>query len=336
MALGSGLASSLGIAQETTYGVYAAPSRFHEFDKVDLKKTKNTKQGGGLAAGRYAQLGSRRVVTSEAAAGSFDMEVPNKGMGLLLQHIFGSSSAPVQQAATAAYLQTHVFGDNFGKSLTAQLGIPDTTGTVRPYTYKGGKITSAEFTCGVDDLLTCSIELDCQRVTETETLAAPSLLTGVTPFHFGQMSVQIGTYGAETTPVGVKKMSCKIERGQADDRFYAASTTGALPALKAEPITNDWVKVSGGIDTDFVDKTVFADRFRDDASASLVWSFTGPLIASTFYQRFTIKLPMIFLDGDTPTVEGVDVVSPTFPYVAQLDGTNPLVTCEYVSTDTVV
>jgi hypothetical protein len=43
----------------------------------------------------------------------------------------------------------------------------------------------------------------------------------------------------------------------------------------------------------------------------------------------------VFFDGDTPVVEGPDVVSGSFPFTAQLDGTNALVTCDYMSVDTV-
>ena len=43
---------------------------------------------------------------------------------------------------------------------------------------------------------------------------------------------------------------------------------------------------------------------------------------------------MVFFDGDTPTVDGPDVTSGGYPFVAQLDGTNPLVSIDYISTDT--
>jgi hypothetical protein len=51
-----------------------------------------------------------------------------------------------------AYLQTHPLTDSTGKFFTLQEGVPDLTGTVRPQTFKGGKITSAEFSCKVDEI----------------------------------------------------------------------------------------------------------------------------------------------------------------------------------------
>lgn len=329
MAIGSGLAASIGFAAESTYGTYVAPTRFLEYIKADLKKKKNVVQGGGLAAGQIAQLGSRRVVTSESVEGGFELEVANKGMGLLLAHLLGSSATPVQQGATAAYLQAHTVGDNIGKSLTIQHGVPDLTGTVRPFTFKGCKLSGAEFSCKVGELLTMSLDVDGRQASEVETLVAASLATGVAPFHWAQMSVKLGTFGAEAAVSGVKGFSVKFDRGMASERFYAGAG-----GLKAEPIMNDFLKVSGSIEVDLVNKADFADRFAADSATSLVIEFVGPLIASTYYQTFRIKLPMVFFDGDTPTVDGPDVTSGGYPFVAQLDGTNPLVSIDYISTDT--
>lgn len=329
MAIGSGLAASIGFAAESTYGTYVAPTRFLEYIKADLKKKKNVVQGGGLAAGRIAQLGSRRVVTSESVEGGFELEVANKGMGLLLAHLLGSSATPVQQGATAAYLQAHTVGDNIGKSLTIQHGVPDLTGTVRPFTFKGCKLSGAEFSCKVGELLTMSLDVDGRQASEVETLVAASLATGVAPFHWAQMSVKLGTFGAEAAVSGVKGFSVKFDRGMASERFYAGAG-----GLKAEPIMNDFLKVSGSIEVDLVNKADFADRFAADSATSLVIELVGPLIASTYYQTFRIKLPMVFFDGDTPTVDGPDVTSGGYPFVAQLDGTNPLVSIDYISTDT--
>ena len=329
MAIASGLAAQIGVAAESTYGTYVAPTRFPEYNKADLKKKKNVVQGGGLAAGQIAQLGSRRVVTSESVEGGFELEVANKGMGLLLAHLLGSSATPVQQGATAAYLQAHTVGDNIGKSLTIQHGVPDLTGTVRPFTFKGCKLSGAEFSCKVGEPLTMSLDVDGRQASEVETLVAASLATGVAPFHWAQMSVKLGAFGAEAAVSGVKGFSVKFDRGMASERFYAGAG-----GLKAEPVMNDWLKVSGSLDVDLVNKADFADRFAADSATSLVIEFVGPLIASTYYQTFRIKVPMVFFDGDTPTVDGPDVTSGGYQFVAQLDGTNPLVSIDYISTDT--
>ncbi|MFE5079965.1 phage tail tube protein [Streptomyces mirabilis] len=328
MAIGSGLGAQLGISAETTYGTFVAPSKFVEFTKQNLALKKTTAQSAGIAAGRLLPLSSRRVLTRQEVQGSIDLEIVNKSMGVLLQALMGTSVTPVVQGATAAYLQTHTLADTAGKSLTIQAGIPLTTGTVTDKTFLGCKVTSAEFACEVGGMLTGAFDFDGKTCDEAQTLATASY-PNMSPFHFGQMAVRTGAYGTEVARDGVRKVSVKIERPQAVERFYAGQA-----GLKKEPISNDQVKITGTLETDYID-TVLDDLHTSDAATSLVWEFTGPLIASTFFETFRITLPAVRFDEGPPTVEGFDVVRPTFNFTALYDGTNP-VKIEYMSTDVTV
>ncbi|MFH9012541.1 phage tail tube protein [Streptomyces sp. NPDC017943] len=325
MAIGSGLGAQLGIAAETTYGTFVAPAKFIEFTKESLALKKTTAQSAGIAAGRLMALSSRRVVTRREVGGSIDLEVTNKGMGLLLQALMGTSVTPVQQGAGPAYLQTHTLASVAGKSLTIQKGVPLTTGTVTDKTFVGCKVTSAEFSCGMGEMLTSTFEVDGKDCDESQTLAAASY-SNMAPFHFGQMALKTGTYSSETALDGIRKVSCKIERPQDVERYYANQS-----ALKKEPIENDQVKITGNMETDYTG-TALDDLHTSDGATSLVWEFVGPLIAATFYETFRITLPAIRLDEGPPTVDGFGVVKPTFNFTALYDGTN-LPKIEYISTD---
>ncbi|TXS36925.1 phage tail tube protein [Streptomyces sp. OR43] len=325
MAIGSGLGAQVGIAAETTYGTYVAPSKFVEFTKESLQLKKVTAQSAGIAAGRLMPLSSRRVVTQRSAAGSLEMEVTNKAMGVLFQSLMGTTVTPVQQAATSAYLQTHLLADVAGKSLTLQKGLPLTTGVVTRKNFLGCKVISAEFSCEVGGMLTVSFELDCKDVEETSVLAVATY-PAMSPFHFGQMAVKTGTLASEVARDGIRKVSVKIERPQATERYYAGAS-----GLKAEPITNDQVKITGSLEGDYVD-TVLDDLHTSDGGMSFVWDFTGPLIAAANPERFTIKVPVIKLDDAPPTVEGFDLVKPSFNFTGLSNGTN-VPSIEYMSTD---
>jgi hypothetical protein len=325
MAIGSGLGAQIGIAAETTYGTYAAPSKFIEFTKESLVLKKTTAQSAGIAAGRLMALSSRRVLTQKEASGSIELEVTNKAMGLFLQALMGTTVTPVQQGATTAYLQTHNLADTAGKSLTIQKGVPLTTGTVTDKTFVGCKILSAEFSCEVGGMLMATFEFDGKDCDETQTLSVASYPT-MSPFHFGQMGLKTGTFGAEAALDGVRKVSIKIERPQATDRFYANQS-----ALKKEPISNDLVKVTGSLEMDYVATTV-DDLHTSDGATSLVWEFIGPIIEAANAETFRITLPAIKVDDAPPTVEGFDVVRPTFNFTGLYDGTNP-VSITYISTD---
>ncbi|SED27117.1 hypothetical protein SAMN05216532_4018 [Streptomyces sp. 2231.1] len=328
MAIGSGLGAQLGIAAETTYGTFVAPAKFIEFTKESLVLKKTTAQSAGIAAGRLLALSSRRVLTRKEVSGSIDLEVTNKSMGLLLQALMGTTVTPVQQGATTAYLQTHTLADTAGKSLTIQKGVPLTTGTVTDKTFLGCKVTSGEFSCEVGGMLTGSFEFDGKDCDEGQTLAAASY-SNMAPFHFGQMALKTGTYGAETALDGIRKVSVKVERPQDVERFYANQA-----ALKKEPIANDQVKITGTLETDYV-ATTLDDLHTSDAATSLVWEFVGANIASTYFDTFRITLPAVKLDEGPPVVDGFGVVKPSFNFTALYDGTNP-VKIEYISTDTAV
>ncbi|MHC3392094.1 phage tail tube protein [Streptomyces lavendulocolor] len=325
MAIGSGLGAQLGIAVESSYGTFVAPTKFVEFTKESLVLKKTTAQSSGIAAGRLMQLGSRRVVTQREAGGNLDMEVTNRGMGPLLQALMGTTVTPVQQGATAAYLQTHTLADTAGKSLSIQKGVPLTTGTVTDKSFVGCKIVGAEFSCGTGEMLAASWEIDAKDCSESETLAAASY-TAMSPFHFGQMAVKTGSYGAESALDGVRKMSLKIERPQATDRFYAGQA-----GLKKEPITNDWVKITGSLEMDYVATTI-DDLHTSDGSTSLVWEFVGPVIEGAHNETIRFKIPVIRFDDAPPTVDGPEIVRPTFNFTGLLDLTNPTA-IEYLSAD---
>ncbi|MFC5217334.1 phage tail tube protein [Streptomyces coerulescens] len=326
MAIGSGLGAQLGIAAESSYGTYQAPSKFVEFTKESLVLKKSTAQSAGIAAGRLLPLSSRRVLTRKEASGSIDMEVTNKAMGLLLQGLMGSPATPVQQGVTTAYLQTHTLASVAGKSLTIQKGVPLTSGVVTDKTFVGCKIISAEFSCESPGMLTATFEIDGKDCDEGQTLAVASY-SAMSPFHFGQMAVKAGAYASEAALDGIRKVSVKIERPQDVERFYAGQA-----GLKREPIENDQVKISGTLETDYT-HTTLDDLHTSDAATSLVWEFIGPNIASTFDEAFRIVLPAIKLDEGPPTVDGFGVVKPSFNFTGLFDGTNqPRI--EYMSTDT--
>jgi hypothetical protein len=326
MAIGSGLGAQIGIAAESAYGTFVAPTRFPEFTKESLVLKKTTATSSGIAANRIIALASRRVVTRREASGSIDLEIANKGMGLLVQALMGTSVTPVQQAVTTAYLQTHTLADTAGKSLTIQKGVPLTTGVVTDKTFIGCKITSGEFSCGVGEMLTGTFEIDGKDCDEAQTLAAASYVNA-SPFHFGQMALKTGSFGAETALDGIRKVTCKVERPQDTERFYANQS-----ALKKEPISNDLVKITGSLETDYV-ATTLDDLHTSDGTTSLVWEFVGPLIASTYFETFRVTLPAVKLDEGPPAVDGYGIVKPTFNYTGLYDGTN-LPKIEIISVDT--
>src|ERR1035437_4913860 len=103
MAVGGGLAGSIGIGKETAYGTAVAPTRFPQVTAPKLARVSNFVQGEGLGAGRIVELGGRHVETYQTAAGTIDFDWMSNDMGFIFDDIMGSASIPVQIGTTTAY-----------------------------------------------------------------------------------------------------------------------------------------------------------------------------------------------------------------------------------------
>ena len=329
MAVGAGIGASLGIGIETAYGTYAAPTSWTEFDKESLALEAKDVDGQGIAAGRLVEAGSQRVRTSRQAKGAVDTSVFQTGMGTWLAALMGSTAAPVQQATSTAYLQTHTLGNPNGISRTIQMGIPDLEGAVHPYTFLGCKITDGKFTCGLDELLKASFTIDAMDVTETETLVTPAFVTPNPEFHFAEGVVLMGAYGSEAAVAGIRKAEIDIKWTLEENRFYFGGA-----GLKQEPVVNGWAAISGTLDTDLLDKTKTVDLYNANTPTSLLLTFTGPIISGTYAYEFTIHIPQIWFTGKPPEVGGPGVVQPAMSFVGRSDETNAPMTLTYQSTDT--
>lgn len=334
---GSGVGSQFGLAAESVYGTYVAPTRFLEATKASVKAAINTVDWAGLASGRLGNRADGRATTSKGGSVSIqDLVLTNQDMGLILELVMGGDGSPSADAGTpVATTFTFPLADTHGKMATMQSGVPQTDGTVVPYTALGCKVTSAEFSCGVDTDLTANIDCDARVVTKDETLAAASYAASRKPFHFGQMSVKVGDNVAGLAAVsGVRTASIKVERGIDTGQYYANNS-----GLKSEPTTNDKVKITGQLDVDFVLAADFADRYHDQSQFALEISFTGAAIHDSVAESITFLIPAAFLDADTPEVDGPDVVKTSFTFTAYVDtegADQHMLTITYVSKDSAV
>lgn len=320
---GTGLQGSFGIAAESVFGTYVAPSRFHPpKDSAKPQRNVNVVQGGGLD-GQLVQSGSKREITHESGTLSANLEVTRTGMGLLIAHIMGGTITPAQIAATTAYKLTAPLADNAGKSLTAQVGVPKAgTSTVVPYTARGCKVTSAEFSCGVGEFLMLALEMDAQRISRVESLANASYPSR-RAFHFRHLQVLVGDYGSEELITGVKKVSFKLERPQDTERFYAGAD-----GFKAEQLGNDRVNPSVSLDFDFVDE-IFADMHSSQEPASMILRWQADEIEDDNFSQLDIVLPQVFAEDGAPGLDGPGIVTNSVPLVAKYDGTHAAATIEY-------
>ncbi|WP_141579657.1 phage tail tube protein [Actinomadura sp. WMMA1423] len=336
----SGLDAQLGFAPEVTFGTGVTPTRFVEFDNEDMKFMPTWLEGEGLRAGRKFKRASRVSVSRKDVNGKVDIKVPNKGLGLLLKAMIGSSATATQIGSSDAYEQIHTPGDMFGKSLTVQVGRPEPgTGTVRPFTYTGCKVTQWEMTVQDGDHLKLSVTMDGRDEDTGTALATASYASGAELFNFSHATLRLGgtpaTAGGATTITGgtavaavVNQIQLKGESPMAVDR-YGVGNAG----LKAEQLENDYPTVTGSLDAEFA-KAELYDVYKayQALALELTLEFGEADTGEPFHLSFIA--PAIKFKESGPSVDGPGLVKASVDFEVYDNGVDPAYQFRYVSTDT--
>jgi hypothetical protein len=338
MAVGSGLGSQVGIAEETVWGSAVPVTRFFPIDGSNVKPMKKSVQGQGLQAGTYVHQGSLRADTSTWVQGDMTMDFTSKQMGLLFKHALGSASI-VQNGTTAAWTQTWGLGNNVnGLGLTLQGGLPQANGTVVPYTYSGCKIDQWDISCAAQDIVKSKFTFGGQATATATALATPSYPTANNIFYFKQGTVNIGG----TPYLAFRDFTLSGSNNLDMGRFFFGNN-GQL----AEPIRNNFVDIKIAGTVDFIDTTISAAFLADtELSISLVFGglqnalpvskkiVTGP---PDYYESFTVTLNGVRVNGDVPTIAGPGLLNIPFSadVVTPIGGGSPI-SIAYTSTDVAI
>ncbi|MGI8593937.1 MAG: phage tail tube protein [Solirubrobacteraceae bacterium] len=321
----TGLGGQLVVAKETTFGTRVVPNRSFEFNTESLKESRQRINARGIRAGRMFQRGSRSVQTTRDGGGDIVMDVPTQGFGPILDQLHGNAVTPVVQGATIAYKQTHDIGNTSprGKSLSVQVGRPDTGGIVRPFDYLGLKVTSLRLAVDTGGLLVATIGTDSREEKTDQTLVTPSYPATLRSFNFTQGSLLVDTVAA----AGITSVNMELTAPMKTDRFFLNSA-----GLKAEPLSNDYAGATVNVDAEFQDLTLYS-RYRSNTKAALDLLFTGEQIATGFNETLRVLMDYCVQDGDTPNIDGPDVLNQSIPFVVQDGATLPPVRIEYTSLD---
>ncbi len=328
--IGGGLGGSVGIAAETTYGTFVAPTRWVEVHSAKLQERMHVAQGTGLAHGRTMDLGSRRRPMWADAGGDMEMEFLNEGMALLCQHLMGSNATLTQVGTTTAYTLAASYGvpDN-QNYLSMQSLVPHTDGTVTPENYHGCKIQKATFSIDTQNPLMVTLTVDSQFKEETTVAGTPSYTSNSKIFTSLGMAFKAGTLGSEVTLDGVRKFTLTLERTLKTDRIYVGQSVpaGAVYPAKDEPITNGLTKLTGSMDVDLLttNKAALWDLYHTQAAVpSIVASFTGdPIGSSGKNDQLVLNATQCFIDQNgTPELDGPDIVTATLNWTGLIDSAN--------------
>jgi hypothetical protein len=324
MAIGSGIGSQLGIVAETTFNTPVTVSRFYEFTSENLKYNKKTAVGMGLRAGGYLPRSQRRVVTTTDASGDITLDLPSRGLGLLLAQAMGTSPSPTT-VTTGVYSYAFTLGDVYGRSFTAQVGVPQYGGTVTPKTLGGCKIASFELAVGNAAIATGKFNVDAASLTTGISLATATFSNYSTTnlFNFAQGAITVDG----SSVANIKDFTLTVDNTLKTDRFNLGSA-----GVKAEQPINGFRKISGKLTAEFTDTTLFA-KVLSDATTALVLTFTGGTIAGGQSEKLIINVSAVKFTQDTPNVPGPGVIDLAMTFDAYDDGSNAPLTITYQTAD---
>lgn len=304
MAIGSGIGSQFGIVTETTFNTAVTVSTFYEFNNESINYNKNTAVGLGLRAGGQLPRSQRRVVTTSDATGDIELDLPTKGLGLLLSHAMGGT---VQTSGT------YTLGDVYSNSFTAQVGVPQYGGTVTPKTISGCKISSWELAVTNAGIATGRFTIDGASFTTGTSLATASYPSGNSVFHFAQGAVTVDG----TAVANIKDFSINVDNTLKTDRYNLGAS-----GIKSTQVINGFRKITGSITAEFTDTTLLT-KYLADTTLALGITFTSGAAS------LSITASAVKLDGEAPQVGGPEVIDVNFTFEAYDNGTDAPLTIVY-------
>lgn len=325
MAERSGLGASIGFATEEAWGTYKAPTRFLPFESESLTKTFNYVESKGLVAGRVMQRKTLHRATTHTVAGDVNIELLDTGMGMLLNQFTSEAVTPAKVEAGPAYKAVFKIGESspYGKSLTCQVGRPDTTGTVRPFSYMGLVVVGAKITIQSGGMAMFSLTFDGANGETGKELAAASYSASALPFTFQQLVPKI----AGEAVGNMTSLELNFSFPRKTDRFNLGNS-----GTKSEQISNDYVAVDASSTLEF-SSLKDQERFEKEEVVELTATATGEKIDEKNNMKFAVTMKAVKQIDSGVNVGGPDILTSSVTFKGLDDGTNTPVTIETVSKD---
>lgn len=323
---GVGLDAYMGVGNENSYGVFAAPAAFMEFDSESLGLQANYLAPTGLRGGELGKRAARHKETTRRVSGAVSMKVPNKGFGTILDLLHGDTVTPAQQGAGPAFLQTHEIGLSkpHGKSKSLQFYKPAVETDVDPFTYLGCVLSQLALTCEMGGDVSAELTIDGRDEDHTQDLATPSYAANIGSFDFTRAEVLVG--GSPVTDL-LSQVGVTIPIVRATERWGM----GSGPLVR-EPKVNDHIVPTLSFASEYTTDAVY-DLWRADTALPVVIRFTGAQIATTYHEMLELTFPAVKLTGTSPAVGGPGIISREVPAEAYMTGASAITTIKYQSTD---
>ena len=316
------------VGVESTYGTAVAPTRAYEAKADTFQRDVEYIQSVGFRKDLETILSGRDTTVSLGATGTLEMDVMDKGMGLLLQHTLGTASGPTQQSSTAAYLQTFTTNDTGPTgSFTVQSSKVDSGGTARSFTNEGSVVTGFNISQELGANTSMTFNFDSETEQNSTAIATPSYPASMTPFNYTEATIEIDDSAVNTfTSFSLDgDLAMKTDR-----RFLKGSATKGQPKRSGVP------SYTGTISGEFEDLTQFS-AFANGTEFKLEFIVTdGTAIEGSHYPYFHVTMPKCKWTGSTPVASLDDMTTIDLPYTVLWNQSDPAITVTYMSSDSAV
>lgn len=322
------LDTAIHFGKESTYGTPVTPTRSYEGYADTFKRAQERLESTGFRAGMQAVRSDRVVQVNMGGSGSLEVDVLDKGMGLLLEGLLGSTTGPTQVGATTAYTQVHdASSTGPTESYTIQLIRPLVDGSTQQFTHHGCKPTGWSITQDAGGLLKLGVDFDFEDVDTSTAAASASYVASTIPFSWQDAVVTVDSVAfAYATD-----FSFEADLSQHVDRRYLKSTA----PLKSVPVRSGIPEYTGSISADFSATTQYDDWVAGSVfPVSVKWTGAVDGIESGYEFEFEVSLPACQWTGESPESSNTELTKQNLPFKALDNGTDPVVTVNVQSTDT--
>lgn len=317
------------MANETTFGTGVTVTRFLEFNNETVAQTRERIESSGLRPNRRVVREKQWTTARLSSAGDVEFDVNTTGFGLLLKNMMGEQTWTQPNAGSfpTVYQGFATVGRIDGKSFTFQIARADDGGTIRAFTYAGGKVAKWELMNEENGFLKLKTTLDAVSETTATGLAAAAYSATAVPLSYTKGVVKVG--GAEQP---VKKITLVGDNKLKLDRY---TLRGSSSQEKKEQLEGEGLRdYTGSITAEFTSLELY-EKFTSGANAELEVEWAGANIAGTYNSGLLVKCPAVRFDGKTPNVPGPSLIEVDFPIkVVDSGAGNGPVQMTYTTTDT--
>lgn len=325
------LDGQIGFIAETAYNTPPAVTNFLELASESIKPNYPILTGSGFRPGQHV-VRSDRVLRPgmKGGAGAITFQPLTKGGNSLSRWLALALGAVSSTTTTtdSVYTHTGTFGDLLGDSVAIQVGRPDTSGTVQPFTYGGGKVGGLSLSTNVDGLLEATVDLAYVASETTSTsLASASYTSGAEPFAWTKGDLTLAGSSIAITDMAIALRNTLKER-------WFMNNTQKEPLVAGFPSREVTVRFNMEFES-----LTHLNYTRDTVTATgqkkLVATWSGPTLAgASAYPRIRATVEVADLVADSyPSISGQDMIMLGFTGTARYDGTNSPLKIEVDSTE---